>query len=219
MTYDTINDGEATPLQILDGTSVAPRSTKHKRTSSIIVRALMVGTIVAVGALLLMAGPSKMTTMNKTSNVDGMVVVSSARFGDVDECRPKTGTSHDDIDPCVPQTGTFSGLSCKHGMDWCHWCSDGKWRTMGWWSVPIPDMDDFETCYVSQNGYCWSHSHAISVCRESVFGGCKTYYKRCDPVGYFDGDDGYNKDGFWHVATPLPDGSCGNPCQEFEKTL
>ena len=80
MTYNTINDGEATPLQIPEGTSVAPRSTNNKRTSSSsIVRALMVGTAMAVGALVLrMAGPAKMvTTMHKTRNVDGMVVVSS----------------------------------------------------------------------------------------------------------------------------------------------
>jgi len=73
MKYDTIEDGEATPLQISEGASVAPSSTNNKRTSSIIVRALMVGTTLC--ALLLMAGHSKMT-MNKTSNVDGMVVVS-----------------------------------------------------------------------------------------------------------------------------------------------
>ena len=81
MTYNTINDGEATPLQIPEGTSVAPRSTNNKRTSSSsIVRALMVGTAMAVGALVLrMAGPAKMvTTMHKTRNVDGMVVASGA---------------------------------------------------------------------------------------------------------------------------------------------
>ena len=38
----------------------------------------MVGTAMAMGALLLMAGPSKMTTMNSSSsNVDGKIVVSS----------------------------------------------------------------------------------------------------------------------------------------------
>ena len=46
MPYDTINDGEATPLQISEGASVAPRSTNNKRTSSIIVRAMMVGTAI-----------------------------------------------------------------------------------------------------------------------------------------------------------------------------
>ena len=96
MTYDTIEDGESTPLHE-GGYSEDALSTKNKRiSSSIIVRALMVGT--TVGALLLMAGHSKMT-MNKTSNVDGMVVVSS-----------KTTDDH----PCAPATGTFSGLSCKN---------------------------------------------------------------------------------------------------------
>ena len=81
MTYDTINDDEATPLKIQggysveDGTIAAPCSTK-KRASSSIVRVLMIGTAVAVGVLLVMAGPSQMTTMNKSSNVDGMVVAS-----------------------------------------------------------------------------------------------------------------------------------------------
>ena len=109
-----INDGEATPLQILeDGYSVedgirgiAPRRTNNKRTSSIIVRALRVSTaIVAVGALLLlMAGPSKRTTINssRSSNVDGMVVVSSA-------------INHlSTIEACYVAEGTFSGLSCKN---------------------------------------------------------------------------------------------------------
>ena len=78
MTYDTINAGEATPLKIQggysdDATGVAPSSTK-KSASSSIVRTMLVGTAVAVGVFLLMAGPSKMmTTMNKSSNVDGMV--------------------------------------------------------------------------------------------------------------------------------------------------
>ena len=81
MTYDTINDEESTPLKIQggysdDATGVAPSSTK-KRASSSIVRVMMVGTAVAVGVLLVMAGLSKMTTMNKSSNVDGMVIVSS----------------------------------------------------------------------------------------------------------------------------------------------
>ena len=194
MTYATINDGEATPLQISEGTSsVAPSSTKNKRTSSIIVRALMVGT--TVGALLLMAGHSKMT-MNKTSNVDGMVVVSS-----------KTTDDH----PCAPATGTFSGKSCKDRYGWCA----GPGESFGGYAK----IDDFETCYVSQNGYCWSHSHPVTECAESMYVLCTTVYQRCDPVGYYDGDSGYAREGFWHVSAPKLDGSCGNRCEEFNPTF
>ena len=108
-----INDGEATPLQILedgysvedDSSGVAPRSTNNG-TSSSIVRVLRVSTaIVAVGALLLlMAGPSKRTTINssRSSNVDSMVIVSSA-------------INHlSTIEACYVAEGTFSGLSCKN---------------------------------------------------------------------------------------------------------
>ena len=185
MTYDTIENGESTPLQIPEGTSVAPSSTKNKHTSSIIVRALMVGT--TVGALLLMAGHSKMTTMNKTSNVDGMVVVSSTV-------------------KCTPATGTFSGLSCKNNKSFCAG-PGGSFSQRG-------NRKDFETCYVSNNpspnDRCWSHSH--TVCAGL---GCHLYYDRCDPLGYNDGDKGYDEYGIWHVSAPHSDGSCGYPCREF----
>jgi len=73
MTYDTIKDGDSTPLQeggySIDGTSTsaAPFSTKNKHTSSAIVRAMMVGAAVGV-LLLMMAGYSKMM-MDSSSNV------------------------------------------------------------------------------------------------------------------------------------------------------
>jgi len=79
MKYDTIEDGESTPLQeggySDDGTSTsAAPNTTNKHTRSTIVRILMVGT--TVGTLLLMiTGHSKM--MARYSNVDGMVAVSS----------------------------------------------------------------------------------------------------------------------------------------------
>ena len=68
MTYDTINDEEATPLTIQGGYSEDATGVK-KHASSSIVRTMLVGTAVAVGVFLLMAGPS----MNKSSNVEGMV--------------------------------------------------------------------------------------------------------------------------------------------------
>ena len=71
MKYDTMEDGESTPLQeggySADSPTAAAPSTKN-RTSSAIARAMMVGT--AVGVLLLMAGHSKM--MTRSNNVDGM---------------------------------------------------------------------------------------------------------------------------------------------------
>ena len=54
MTYDTINDGEATPLQISEGTTAAAPNSRKKRASPIIVRAMMVGT--AVGTRDLVGG-------------------------------------------------------------------------------------------------------------------------------------------------------------------
>ena len=63
----------------------------------------MVGTAMAMGALVLwMASPAKRMTRNTTSNVDGMVVVSST-------------TSHlsGEIEACYVAAGTFHGLSCK----------------------------------------------------------------------------------------------------------
>ena len=200
MTYDTINDEEVTPLKIQggysdDATGVAP-STK-KRASSSIVRAMMVGTAVAVGVLLVMAGPSKMTTMNKSSNVDGMVVVSS-------EPEP---LSHCYSTTChVPPYGeAFSGLSCKD--------SDGFCAGPGESFRKHPAMNHYETCYISRNGYCWSRAHQGCFCHGTQ--GCHGYFDRCDPVGYFDGDDGYEREGFWHVSAPRYDGFCGNPCREF----
>ena len=190
MTYDTIEDGESTPLHEGGYSENAP-SMKNKYTSAFIVRALMVGTAVAVGALLLMAGHSKMTTMNnKSSNVvDGMVVVSSA-------------TSHlsDNEDPCVIATGTFSGLSCKDSKGYCAG-PGGSFETYS-------AMNHYETCYVSQNGYCWSRSHRFTICGN-------TAYDRCDPKGYNDGNKHYDEGGIWHVSAPQSDGSCGNPCREF----
>ena len=196
MTYDTINDEESTPLKIQggysdDATGVAPSSTK-KPTSSTIVRALMVGT--AVGALLLMAGPSKMTTLNKSSNVDGMVIVSSLATR------------------CTPATDTFSGLSCKNEDGYC--AGPG-----GSFSLNATNaMSHFDTCYVSNNDppndRCWSHSHTVRNC-DLWSEHCYLSADRCDPDGYFDGDDSYVFFGIWHVQTPLSDGSCGNPCREF----
>ena len=217
MKYDTIEDGESTPLHAGGYSEDAP-STKNKHTSSIIVRALMVGTVVAVGALLLMAGPSTMTTMNNKSNtVDDMVVVSS---------NPPTTV-------CAPATGTFSGLSCKKQADGGVWniCAfpGDKWRYYNWDEKNAEnlgihyDMHHFETCYVSNNqppnDRCWSRAHTVTSCVDNPqvpAGICNTSYRRCDPVGYNDGDEDYDKDGFWHVQTPLPDGSCGNPCREFK---
>ena len=208
MTYDTINDEESTPLKIQggysdDATGVAPSSTK-KPTSSTIVRALMVGT--AVGALLLMAGPSKMmTTMNKSSNVDGMVVVSS------------TETSNDDFHEChvPPYEEAFSGLSCKNGGDTRLQNKDGYCAGGGESFGAHPAMMHYETCYVSQNGYCWSRSYKKTISCNGWLNLCTYGYYRCDPQGYSDGSDGYEKDGFWHVTAPRSDGSCGRPCRKF----
>ena len=168
----------------------------------------MVGTTVAVGTLLLMmTGPSMMTMKTRSSNVDGMVVVSS--------------TATQDSSGCAPATGTFSGLSCKDNNGNCA-VAGGSWGGYA-------KIDDFETCYVSQNGYCWSRSQEVDnpIGRRSLFlvepGAMDhnynmqplTFFTRCDPDGYNDGDFGYDNDGIWHVATPLWDGSCGNPCREF----
>ena len=54
MTYDTINDGEATPLQISEGTTAAAPNSRKKRASPIIARAMMVGT--AIGTRDLVGG-------------------------------------------------------------------------------------------------------------------------------------------------------------------
>ena len=189
MTYDTIEDGESTPLHEGGYSKDAP-SMKNKHTSAFIVCALMVGTAVAVSALLLMAGPSKMMTMNnKSSNIDGMVVVSSA-----------TSRLSNDEDPCVVATGTFSGLSCKDSQGHCAGPGESFRTHLA--------MNHYETCYVSQNGYCWSRSHTFTICE-------LTSYPRCDPKGYNDGNKHYDEKGIWHVLAPYLDGSCGNPCKEF----
>ena len=160
----------------------------------------MVGTTVAVGTLLLMmTGPSMMTMKTRSSNVDGMVVVSS------------TATQDSSGSGCAPATGTFSGLSCKDNNGNCA-VAGGSWGGYA-------KIDDFETCYVSQNGYCWSHSHPVTECAESMYVLCTTVYQRCDPVGYYDGDSGYAREGFWHVSAPKLDGSCGNRCEEFNPTF
>ena len=85
MTYGTVEDGESTPLKIQggyadDATDVA----WNQRASSALVRTLLVGT--TVGALLLLAGHSKMTR-NSSSTVDGMMVVVSSH----DSCFGKEG--------------------------------------------------------------------------------------------------------------------------------
>ena len=173
-----------------------PASWKTKK----VVRAMLVVTAAAVGILLVLAGPSKMMTMNKSRNIDGMVV---------DSCNASKCKDAEDDTPClVPPYGeAFSGLSCKD--------SDGFCAGGGEAFREHSAMDHYETCYVSQNGYCWSRSHTATSC--VYIGGyiCFTDSERCDPVGYFDGDDGYDKFGVWHVSAPPSDGSCGNPCQEF----
>ena len=101
MTYDTINDEEATPLTIQGGYSEDATGVK-KHASSSIVRTMLVGTAVAVGVFLLMAGPS----MNKSSNVEGMV---------------STGTE-DDIcrngQICDPSAATVCGVGKSN---WCQY--------------------------------------------------------------------------------------------------
>ena len=193
MTYDTIEDEESTPLHdggySANSTTAAALSTK-KPTSSTIVRAMMVGA--TVGVLLLMAGPSMMTMNTRSRNVDGMVVVSSA-------------TSRLSDEQCAPATGTFSGLSCQGSDGWCAGAGE-SFRE-------YPAMLYFETCYVSQNGYCWSHSHEVDGNLGTLF---IDYYTRCDPDGYIDGRYDYKSYGIWHISAPLSDGSCGNPCQEFK---
>jgi len=154
----------------------------------------MVGTAMAMGALLLMAGPSKIMTMHQSNNVDGMVVVSS------------TTSPRSEIEACYVAVGKFNGLSCKDSKGWCAGPGEA-WSERG-------DRKQFETCYVSNNrppyDRCWSHSHSYQ--EEYV-----TLSKRCDPAGYNDGDQKYDKDGVWHVSTPFADGSCGLPCLYFKK--
>ena len=149
--------------------------------------------------MLLMAGPSRMTTINSPNTIDGMVVVSS------------TVMQASDDTPClVPPAGAaFSGLSCKNSHGYCA----GPGGSFG----EGVHMHQYETCYVSNNSppndRCWSRSHILTVYDSEGF--IVTSYPRCDPDGYNDGEKGYDKDGIWHVQTPLPDGSCGNPCREF----
>ena len=220
MKYDTINDGEATPLQIPDdgdsvedGTSVAPSSTKNKRTSSIIVRTLLVGT--AVGALLLLAGPSKMmTTMNKSRNADGMMVASKIGLCSLAEVEEE---------PCRVAEGTFSGVSCKGSVDTSSYIgSTGYCAGPG---GPFAETHEslifFETCYktdvpnlpfVAPNGRCWTASHRVKTWSWDDKQFSLSAYT-CDPD--FDGStDIYKKKGIWHISAPLSDGSCGYPCPE-----
>ena len=120
MTYATIEDGESTPLQ--GGHSdeaISGHTSTNKRAVAAIVR-----------AVLLMADHSKLM-MNSSSNVDTMVVVSSA------------ATQGTDITKCAPATGPFSGLSCKDAFGYCA----GPGESFGEHSA----MDHYETCYVSNN--------------------------------------------------------------------
>ena len=89
-------------------TTSNPASWKTKK----VVRAMLVVTAVAVGVLLLRAGPSKMMTMNKSRNIDGMVV---------DSCNASKCKDAEDDTPClVPPYGeAFSGLSCKDSDGFC----------------------------------------------------------------------------------------------------
>ena len=169
MTYDKINDDEATPLKIQggysdDATGVAPSSTKNKRTSSSIVRDLMIGTAVAVGVLLVMAGPSSMTTMNKSSNVEGWTVTKSVGLAWC-TLNPKA-TDPETLAECsVTHRGLLGGCECAAckapyeltgarcwhiphcaAMEFCsdcgcanHWCCDRceeNWTARGKGSVP-----------------------------------------------------------------------------------
>ena len=187
-------------------------SNKHPNTTSNlaswktkkVVRAMLVVTAVAVGVLLLMTGPSKMMMNIRSRNVVDMVVASGA-----------TQVSKDAEDtPCLapPYGEAFSGYSCKDKDGFCA----GGGEAFGLHLA----MDHFETCYVSNNDppndRCWSHSHTVTInCVYIPEFICETSYDRCDPVGYFDGEYGYDKFGVWHVSAPRSDGSCGNPCQEF----
>merc|ERR1711865_1254813 len=190
------------------GQSDTAPSTNNKYASSAIVCALMMGTA-AVGVLLLMrTGPLKMTLTNSSRNVDTMVVVSSAATHE------KKGYYRIDVTDCAPATGTFSGLSCKDSDGWCA----GTGEAFGKHSA----MNEYETCYVSNNDppndRCWSRSDTVEDCPGCYYF-CHEENERCDPVGYFDNDrgyfnddetpDGYNKYGVWHVSAPLSDGSCG----------
>jgi len=223
MTDVTIDDGKSTPL-LHGGQSDTAPSMNNKYVSSVIVRALMMGTA-AVGVLLLMlTGPSKMMMRtNSSRNVDTMVVVSSAAT------QEKKGYYRIDVTDCAPATGTFSGLSCKDSDGWCA----GTGEAFGKHSA----MNDYETCYVSNNDppndRCWSRSNTVDVCTlYGVFDAlcdtsncetcyvsnndppndrcwsrsdtvedcpgcyyfCHEEYERCDPVGYFDNDRGYKND-------------------------
>ena len=208
MKYDTIEDGESTPLHKGGYSEEAPST--NKRTSSSIVRALLVGT--AVGALLLLAGPSKATTRNTSRNVvDGLVVDSSTATwpGNVHSKR------------CRVAEGTFSGVSCKGSVDTSSYIgSTGYCAGPGESFGDHPVMtSDFETCYVTITGldsvptlhYCWSHSHRVKNWSWDNKHFSVSHY-RCDPKGYFD-DIVYNPR-HTHISVPLADGSCGNPCPD-----
>ena len=203
MKYDTIEDGESTPLHKGGYSEEAPSSTKNKRTSSSIVRALLVGTAVAVGVLLLLTGPSSkmMTTINTSRNVvDGMVVSSTA-----------TQAGNDHVTRCRVAKGTFSGLSCKGSVDTSTYIgSNGYCAGPGESFGEHSAMTSFETCYVTITGldsvptlhYCWSHSHRAKNWSWDNKHFNLSYY-RCDPF-----------DDHTHISAPLADGSCGNPCPE-----
>ena len=137
MTYGTIEDKESTPLQEGGYSDDAAPGTNNNRTSSVIARAVMVGTI--AGALL-MAGHSMMMP-NRSSNVDGMVIVPSA-------ASRLSGKA-----PCLVAGGTFSGTNTRDGkygkvvaFENCYQARDNKGNDIVPWQ------------------YCWTKSYHSSLC-------------------------------------------------------
>jgi hypothetical protein len=151
MTYATIEDGELTPLQGGHSDKATSGRTSTNKRAAVMVGATVVGALV-----LLMAGPLTMP-MTGSSNVDTMIVASStATHGVHIRAAPPYRQDKNGLVHCAPATGPFSGRSCKDPFGWC--AGPGSSFSEG------VHLQHFETCYVSQNGYCWSHSHTVSDC-------------------------------------------------------
>ena len=176
------------------------------KTKTVVRTLLLVGT--AVGALLLLAGPSKMMTTRNTSRnvvVDGMVVSSTATQAD---------TIHFKRCRVPPVDETFNGYSCRDSTGYC--AGPG-----GPFAETHESLIFFETCYktdvpnlpfVAPNGRCWTASHRVKTWSWDDKQFSLSAYT-CDPD--FDGStDIYKKKGIWHISAPLSDGSCGYPCPE-----
>ena len=198
--YDDNADADESSSLFLTATDASPSSLLRQEVAVVAKKKKLV-TVVAVGVagilLLVVAGGYSVVVAPAATAPANTVSTETIAELSVDVDNPSVfGT-------CVTPEGTFDGWSCdsKHGT-YPYVQRDGCYNNNKY--LRTHDDGAFETCYGlgSPNGHrCWSKSRYSSSWRG---------WYPCVPRDVF--SDFFETLAPWFVALPLPDGSCGKPC-------